>query len=676
MTIQLGVLIASTHGADPDHRAGAPADASAAVARLAAAAESHHLDLIVVAPGDAAPAAIAALDPWSLAAWIAAGTDRIAIGVEPSHASRGTRGSAFGIAGGVPDAETPVPAVLDRARESLRRLAPGRLIDGDGSVGSAGDAGARADVAGQAWVVATPAADAAELAALAEDGVPVVVPVASVEDVERVASVAAEMRAALPARPRRSAEVRARRVARIDYDGVPDSLAATAVEPGDRAHRSVASTYLRGGAPGLVLRPTTPAEVADALAFARRHRDVPLGIRSAGHGISGRSTNRGGIVIDVGGMDEIVVLDRASRLVRIGPGATWKRVAAALHPYGWALGSGDYGGVGVGGLATAGGIGLLSRAHGLTIDHLRAVELVLADGTIVRASADEHPDLFWAVRGAGANFGVATAFEFEVDAIDDVGWAQLALVNRDLEGALLEFGRIATEAPRDTTAFLVTGPPREGQSVMQLFAIVDDPDPDVVVERLTPFTGIGALVQQQAAVMPYRDVMAQAADVGPDGQHGFGEPVSRSAFLPRLTPGFARDAAALLETGLVHFFELRTMGGAVADVASDAMAFPHRSPAFQVTAMGADDAALDAAWDRLRHHFEGLYLSFETDRRPERLVDAFTEPVLERLRTLKGRYDPDALFRDNFAIEPRTGAASAATDARSTTQTTELEIAS
>src|SRR5690606_4587085 len=203
---------------------------------------------------------------------------------------------------------------------------------------------------------------------------------------------------------RRTAAARALRRDGIDYDGVPASLAATAVEPGDPEYLAASSTYLRGGAPGLVLRPETPEQVADALEFARAHTHVPLGVRSGGHGISGRSTNDGGVVIDVGRMNRIEVLDASRRLVRIGPGATWKQVAAALDPYGWALGSGDYGGVGVGGLATAGGIGLLGRAHGLTIDRLRAVELVLADGTLVRASADEHPDLFWAVRGAGANF--------------------------------------------------------------------------------------------------------------------------------------------------------------------------------------------------------------------------------------------------------------------------------
>src|SRR5690606_25939518 len=120
----------------------------------------------------------------------------------------------------------------------------------------------------------------------------------------------------------------------------------------------------------------------------------------------------------------------------------------ALQPHGWALSSGDYGGVGVGGLATTGGIGFLNRSHGLTIDHLRAVEMVLADGTFVRTTATEHPELFWAVRGAGANFGVAVAFEFVVDEVDQVGWAQLGFHAPDPAAYLQAFGDVAIATPR------------------------------------------------------------------------------------------------------------------------------------------------------------------------------------------------------------------------------------
>ncbi|MFG1605126.1 LLM class flavin-dependent oxidoreductase [Actinoplanes sp. NPDC049265] len=449
---------------------------------------------------------------------------------------------------------------------------------------------------------------------------------------------------------RRTSAARARRRPGIDYDGVPGSLADAVIEPGDPGYRGRRSTYMRGGAPGLVLQPGTPDEVADALAFARRHPDLPLGLRSGGHGVSGRSTNDGGLVIDVSRMNEIEVLDERRRLVRIGPGATWKQVAAALDKHDWALGSGDYGGVGVGGLATAGGIGFLSREHGLTIDSLRAVELVLADGTQIRADETHDQELFWGVRGAGANFGVVTAFEFQASEVHEVGWAQLVLVSPDVEQSLREYGRVARAAPRDTTVFWLAGPPRQGQSVIQMYGVVDAADPEVVVERLTPFASTGLLAQQQVVLTRYAGVMASAADVGAEGHHGVGEPVSRSAFLPELTDEFARDAAALLRTGEVFFFQLRQMGGAIGDTAPEATAFWHRTPEFQVTAIGRDRDGLDRVWDRLARHFDGLYLSFETDPRPERLHDAFPPPVLDRLRVLKRRYDPDNLFRDNFNV--------------------------
>ncbi|TDE01048.1 LLM class flavin-dependent oxidoreductase [Jiangella asiatica] len=459
-----------------------------------------------------------------------------------------------------------------------------------------------------------------------------------------------ELPAPLPTAEPRDSAARAARRDDIDYAGVPASLADSAVEPGDIAYPRVRSTYLRGGAPGLVLRPRDSAEVADALAFARRHPHLPLAVRSGGHGISGRSTNDGGIVIDLGLIDGIEVLDEATRRVRIGAGARWKQVAAALRPYGWALSSGDYGGVGVGGLATAGGIGFLGRKHGLTIDHVRAVEMVLADGSVVRASDTENPELLWAVRGAGANLGVVTWFEFEVDEVGDVGWAQLALDASDPATFLEEFGRVASAAPRDTTAFLVMGPPRRGQpAVAQVMAVVDSADPDVIVEQLEPFARIAPLYQQQVVITPYAGVMATASD----GDHqGHGEPVTRSAFTREITPELAAAVADLLRSGVVYFFQVRTVGGAVADVDPDATAYAHRDAGFSLIAMGVDRKRLDQLWDSLAEHFDGLYLSFETDRRPERVADAYPPRTLARLRGLKRRLDPDNLFRDNLNIQP------------------------
>lgn len=452
----------------------------------------------------------------------------------------------------------------------------------------------------------------------------------------------------VPRRIRR-ADVCARRHPGIDYDAVPHSLAETAVEPGDPAYARVKSTYLRGGRPGLVLRPRSPEEVADALHFARRHPHLPLGVRSGGHGISGRSTNDGGLVIDLGRLNTIEILDEATRLVRIGPGARWRDVATALEPYGWAVTSGDYGGVGVGGLITAGGIGFLSRNHGLTIDKLRSAQMVLADGSLVRASEEENPELFWAVRGAGANFGIVTSVELVADEVDGVGWAQLAFQVHDPAQFLLDFGRVAVAAPRQTTAFLIMGPARSGPLTAQVMAMVDATDPDVIVSQLQPFAQLPTLVQQQVVIAPYAAVMNM---FGEQAHQGRGEPVSRSGLLDELTPQFATAAAELLASGAAHWFQLRTLGGATTDVPAEATAFSHRDAVVQVTVMGGNAQRLDRVWAEVRPHLDGLYLSFETDRSPQRLREAFSEPTLQRLRRLKAVLDPHTLFRDNFAITP------------------------
>nr|BFE78009.1 hypothetical protein GCM10020093_006100 [Planobispora longispora] len=249
--------------------------------------------------------------------------------------------------------------------------------------------------------------------------------------------------ASVRARPARALSLRREG---IDYDAVPASLAATAVEPGDRGYDDARSTYVWPGSPGLVLRPSTPGQVAEALTFARR-QNVPLAVRSGGHGISGRSTNDGGIVIDVGAMNGVEVIDRERRLVRVGAGARWGEVAEALAPYGLAISSGDYGDVGVGGLATSGGQGFLGRSYGLTIDHVVGAEVVLADGRVVRADAGNHPDLFWALRGAGGDIGVVTSFDIEAAEVGDVVFAVLVHDASDLAPFLERWGTLVEGSP-------------------------------------------------------------------------------------------------------------------------------------------------------------------------------------------------------------------------------------
>ncbi len=445
------------------------------------------------------------------------------------------------------------------------------------------------------------------------------------------------------------ARIRAKRRQGIDYESIPFSLQATAVEPGDTAYARLRSNYMRGGSPGLILQPGTPEEVAEAIGYARRHRELPLSVRSRGHGISGRSTNDGGLIIDLRRMNQIEILDEATRRIRVQPGARWMDVATAIEPHGWALSSGDYGGVGVGGLATAGGVGWLVREHGLTIDHLRRAQIVLADGSTLDASAIENPDLFWAIRGAGANMGIVTSFEFEVDPVGQVGWAQLVFDAADIAEFLQHWGSWIEHAPRDITSFMIIGQQRGQQTYAHVLAVVDSGDPDIIVSRLQPLADVAQLLQQRIAVTSYAGVMSNASDHYHQGQ---GEPAVRSGLLDHITPEFARNAEALIRGGGSYFFQIRSMGGAVADVPADATAFANRSANFSVVAFGASQARLNGFWDRMSSQFDGLYLSFETDTRPERLREAFPEPALSRLRLLKEQYDPTNLFRDNFNVAP------------------------
>lgn len=449
----------------------------------------------------------------------------------------------------------------------------------------------------------------------------------------------------------RSAAALAARRPGIDYDAIPASLAATAVEPGETAFGQVRNNYLRGGNPGLVLRPSTVDEVREALAFARA-QDVPLGVRSGGHGVSGRSTNDGGVVIDLGRLNDMSVLDATTRLVRVEPGARWLDVAEFLAPHGWALTSGDYGGVGVGGLATAGGIGWFAREHGLTIDHLRAVELVTASGDLVRASADENPELFWGMRGAGSEFGIAVAFEFRVDETGDVGFAQLRFAIDDVAAFLEGYGGIVEAAPRDLTASLILnpGPGGHGTSATVL-ALVDSDDADTVIARLQPFAELAPLAGQQVSIQPYASVMATFVQSGPHA--GQGEPHAHSGLVTGITPDFAAAAATFLNSGVTHFFQFRAVGGAVSDVPADATAYAGRDAAFSLTAISGDSARLDREWARLGPWLSGAYLSFETSRDDSARNLVWPPSHLARLRALKQLWDPEGVFRDNLGLAPR-----------------------
>lgn len=448
---------------------------------------------------------------------------------------------------------------------------------------------------------------------------------------------------------RRGAAAIALRRPGIEYDRVPASLATGAIEPGDRGYESVRHNYLRTGSPGLVLRPRSTEQVAEALSYARTQA-VPLGVRSGGHGISGRSTNNGGIVIDLGALDTVDVLDPETRRVRLGAGATWGKVAETLAPHGLAISSGDFGGVGVGGLATTGGIGLLGRTYGLTIDHIVAMEVVTADGQILPASRAENPELFWGLRGAGGNLGVVTWFEIEAMALGNVVFSQLALDASDTAGLLRRWGTTMEGASRELTSFLVLSPARRGQGpVAVLYTVYASDDTDAAVRQLEQLAEAGPVLEHQAYALPYSGV------IRPVGKHhsGGGDPAARSGLVTHLDTEVSQAFEKVATSGTAYFLQIRATGGATHDLAPDETAYPHRHQNFLLTAISASQSKLDSLWDAtMAPHTEGLYLSFDTDTRPERLLDAFGAPHLARLRRLKRSYDPDNLFRANFPIPP------------------------
>ncbi|MBE7698813.1 LLM class flavin-dependent oxidoreductase [Oerskovia sp. Sa1BUA8] len=468
--------------------------------------------------------------------------------------------------------------------------------------------------------------------------------------------VAAERRSTgtAPAGRRRGALALAARREGIDYGSVPAALAERAVEPGDRAYDAVRHTYMRSGSPGIVLRPRTSDEVAEAVVWAQE-QGVPLAVRSAGHGISGRSTNDGGVLIDVGAFDQVHVPDDGTHRVRLGAGGTWGQVAEVLSPHGLAISSGDSGGVGVGGIATTGGVGLLGRKHGLTIDHVVAAEIVTADGQVRVVDAEHDPELFWGLRGAGGNLGVVTWVDVEATPVTDLVYSIMVLDASDTAGLVERWAATVEAAPRELTSFLHMSAARGGRGPMaQLMTVWADDDTGAAIRALEELADAAPLLDHQAVLTPYSGIVRRA-----DAQHtGGGEPGSRSGLIEHVDRGAARDLAAFLAGGGAQLLQLRAVGGAVNDVAADATAYAHRTQNFSVAAFGSrgGPVGIDGAWDELVHpHTDGLYLSFETDTRPERLGEAFPEPTLARLRRLKRQVDPANVFSANFPIPPAEG---------------------
>ena len=217
------------------------------------------------------------------------------------------------------------------------------------------------------------------------------------------------------------------------------------IEPGSAEYESASRSLLASGNPAHVLRPQSVGDVQAGVRFAARS-GLLLSVRGGGHGFPGFGTNDGGVVIDLSKLANVEIIDNERHLVRIGGGATWGQVAAALTPHGLAISSGDTKSVGVGGLTLTGGIGWKVRKYGLALDNVAAAEVVTADGEVVQASAEENPELFWAIRGGGGNFGIVTAFDFAAHPTTDVFFGKIAFAASEA-ATVIRAGRTTSEPP-------------------------------------------------------------------------------------------------------------------------------------------------------------------------------------------------------------------------------------
>lgn len=423
----------------------------------------------------------------------------------------------------------------------------------------------------------------------------------------------------------------------------PAELSGKLITPDDSRYRTYRSTYTTVGSPTVVAVPESAGDVAAALLMARE-RGLPLAVRSGGHGLAGSGTNDGGLVIDLRRLNKVTVLDRKKRLVRVEAGARWAQVAEALSPHGLAISSGDHGNVGVGGLATGGGVGWLVRHFGLTVDRVRAVEVVLADGSAVRADASDEPDLLWVMRGAGAGAGVAVAFEFEAVELRNVGYAQLVARVDPAGQALRRLDSAMKDAPRELTTALMLSSQGSLTSAL-ITAVVATDDEQAIRRAIEPLLGIGDVALQQAVITPYTSLVPRQHMHANIGQMPSS---STNGLITDITPAAARAIVGAASGPAPVLIQIRSLGGAVADVDPSATAFPHRHQRSLVIASSFPPyghETLDKAWEPVAEHTEGAYVNFESN--PDRATFDRTYPGTTGIRVaeLWKHYDPEGILR-------------------------------
>jgi FAD/FMN-containing dehydrogenase len=414
--------------------------------------------------------------------------------------------------------------------------------------------------------------------------------------------------------------------------------------------------------PAAIVCCTSEADVAAAIAVARQH-DLPLAVRSGGHSIPGHSTCDGGIVADLAPMCAVEV-DPDRRIAHVGGGALLGHVDRATQRHGLAVPAGQVSHTGIGGLALGGGTGWLMRKHGLTIDSMLAAHVVTADGECVRASEDEHPDLFWALRGGGGNFGVVTRFEFRLHRVGPAICAGVLVFPAARAAEALAASRaVMDRAPDELTIFevLITAPPAppfppelQGRQVA-LIGVAHLGEEAAVGRDLAPLRALRPALDAVGA-MPYIALQSMIDDTVPHGRSYY----ARSQWLHALDDG-AIDAVAAAHGATTSPFNqvvMGRMGGAIARVPAGATAFARRDAGHMALVVGAwedGDGEPHVAWarglcDALAPSASGGAYVNELGDQPARA--GYTDDAWERLVRVKDRWDPGNVFQLNANIPP------------------------
>ena len=449
----------------------------------------------------------------------------------------------------------------------------------------------------------------------------------------------------------------------ISIDQVRGDVSGQVIAPDDPGYEDARAVFYPkfDARPALIVRPGDAGEVAYVVSLARDN-GIELAVRSGGHSVAGHSVSDGGIVLDLALMKGVEI-DAETRTAWVESGVTAGELTHAAGEHDLAIGLGDTGSVGIGGLTLGGGIGFLVRKHGLTIDDLLAADVVTADGSLVRADAEQDPDLFWAIRGGGGNFGVVTRFHFRLHPLPIVTGGMLLLPAT--AEVIASFVEAASAAPEELSAIanvMVAPPmpmiPAEHHGKLVLMAlIVHAGPPEEGESALAPFRRLATPLADMLRPMPYRDMY-------PDDEGDF-HPLAagRNLFVDRVDLGVAQTILDNLQasTAQMRVTQLRVLGGAMARVPEDATAFAHRQSKIMVNVAAVygspDEASVHEEWvDRaaasLRQDDRGSYVNFVGGEHEEQLHASYPRETWERLAAVKRRYDPHNLFRVNHNIPP------------------------